>query len=274
MAEQVGIERVAGTVVAEQDKTNLAAVVIEIAQFERMQARRQRNLSALFEQRMFSVVINHHPAADTQDGAVVGSERKGIDPGCRNVDIPPENHPDGPAAGSRTRETDRIDDTTAAGSVKSLRNADRVATGKTAEVPIDAQTGFSVPRLQRPRIILLLIADGYPVARTAVGMVGPDVQHTIVADNQRGVVTRRVYGRHRAVECIAQNGTGQRTDDGSPDRIGEDADSMIIRQRRNPIVDTLIIQPSAIVQQPRHESVLVELARPVHPFSAKTSRRG
>ena len=145
MAEQVGIERVAGTVVAEQDKTNLAAVVIEIAQFERMQARRQRNLSALFEQRMFSVVINHHPAADTQDGAVVGSERKGIDPGCRNVDIPPENHPDGPAAGSRTRETDRIDDTTAAGSVKSLRNADRVATGKTAEVPIDAQTGFSVP---------------------------------------------------------------------------------------------------------------------------------
>lgn len=266
MAEQVGIERVAGTVVAEQDKTNLAAVVIEIAQFERMQARRQRNLSALFEQRMFSVVINHHPAADTQDGAVVGSERKGIDPGCRNVDIPPENHPDGPAAGSRTRETDRIDDTTAAGSVKSLRNADRVATGKTAEVPIDAQTGFSVPRLQRPRIILLLIADDYPVARTAVGMVGPDVQRTIVADNQRGVVTRRVYGRHRAVERIAQNGTGQRTDDGSPDRIGEDADSMIIRQRRNPIVDTLIIQPSAIVQQPRHESVLVKLARLGPPF--------
>ena len=29
MAEQVGIERVAGTVVAEQDKTNLAAVVID-----------------------------------------------------------------------------------------------------------------------------------------------------------------------------------------------------------------------------------------------------
>ena len=115
-----------GTVVAEQDKTNLAAVVIEIAQFERMQARRQRNLSALFEQRMFSVVINHHPAADTQDGAVVGSERKGIDPGCRNVDIPPENHPDGPAAGSRTRETDRIDDTTAAGSVNAGSSVPRV----------------------------------------------------------------------------------------------------------------------------------------------------
>ena len=97
-------------------------------------------------------------------------------------------------------------------------------------------------------------------------MVGPDVQRTIVADNQRGVVTRRVYGRHRAVERIAQNGTGQRTDDGSPDRIGEDADSMIIRQRRNPIVDTLIIQPSAIVQQPRHESVLVKLARLGPPF--------
>lgn len=208
----------AGTVVAEQDKTNLAAVVIEIAQFERMQARRQRSLVRSF--RAEDVLRRYQPPPCRRYAG--WRRRRKRAQRCRSpvagMSIYPRKIiPTARAAGSRTRETDRIDDTTAAGSVKSLRNADRVATGKTAEVPIDAQTGFSVPRLQRPRIILLLIANGYPVARTAVGMVGPDVQRTIVADKQRGrrnaaslrsAPSRQVYSakRHRAADRRRQSG--------------------------------------------------------------------
>ena len=191
-----------------------------------MQSGRKGRLSGLLEQRVFAVVVDHHAVADPQDAAVVRGECEGMDALLRHGDVSAEDDSHGPPARGLLREVDRIGHTPSVG----LRSADRGAVRKTLEIPLGQQSRLRFARFGGPCEAAFLVADRHPVARAAVGMEGPEAQRGVVAEGHRTRVTLRCGGRDRSVERVAQDRRRQRAFGRGPDRVGEDAEFVVVSQ--------------------------------------------